>query len=221
MPRLLALDTSSEACSIALLDGDVCNEHYVEAPREQMLRVLPMVDALLAEHALTLRNIDAIAFTRGPGSFTGLRIGMGVVQGLAFGADLPVIPVSTLAALAQTSAAQHGVGTHILSAIDARMDEVYWGWYQISVQGLVEAIGTEQLSAPEAVARGDGAAVRIGVGSGWQYRPRIADAGFATIDAALLPHAAAVLQLALPIWHAGGAVAVEQVQPVYLREKVV
>ncbi|MET0379124.1 MAG: tRNA (adenosine(37)-N6)-threonylcarbamoyltransferase complex dimerization subunit type 1 TsaB [Spongiibacteraceae bacterium] len=221
MPRLLALDSSTEACSVALLDGDVVIERYVEAPREHMLRLLPMVDELLAERGLTLRDLDAIAFARGPGSFTGLRICIGVVQGLAFGAQLPVIPVSTLAALAQTGAHRVPAGTHILSAIDARMDEVYWGWFEKQADGLVRSINDEQLTAPEQVHSQSDAVHRIGVGSGWCYRPRLGDAGLATIDATVLPRASAVIALALSIWSAGGAVDVEQALPVYLRDKVV
>lgn len=221
MPRLLALDSSTEACSVALLDGDVVSERYVEAPREHMLRLLPMVDELLAERGLTLRDLDAIAFAQGPGSFTGLRICLGVVQGLAFGAQLPVIPVSTLAALAQTGALAAPVGTHILSAIDARMDEVYWGWFEKRADGLVRALNEEQLSAPEQVRAHSDAAHAIGVGSGWNYRPRLDATGVDTIDAAVLPRASALITLAVPVWNAGAAVDVEQALPVYLRDKVV
>ena len=226
MPRLLALDSSTEACSAALIDGDILCQRYVEAPREHMARLLPMVDELLVERGCALRDLDAIAFARGPGSFTGLRICMGIVQGLAFGANLPVIPVSTLAALAQTWIAAQpqasicSPGTRILSAIDARMDEVYWGWFGVDAAGLVESLGGESLSAPENV-EVDGANVRIGVGSGWRYRPRISDAGFAVVDQTVLPSAAAVAQLASSIWLRGGAVHVEQATPVYLRDKVV
>jgi len=224
MPRLLALDSSTEACSVALIDGDVLCERYIEAPREHMLRLLPMVDEVLAERGLTLRDLDAIAFARGPGSFTGLRICLGLVQGLAFGAQLPVIPVSTLAALAQT-VAQQQPGASILSAIDARMDEVYWGLFRVNGAGLVEAVGDEHLSAPEQVVCPDAGSACVGVGSGWQYRPRIRDDGFTRIYENALPSARAVAQLAMPLWLAGAAIAIdtdlEQALPVYLRDKVV
>lgn len=226
MPRLLALDSSTEACSVALLDNDVLIERYVEAPREHMLRLLPMVDELLAERSLALREIDAIAFARGPGSFTGLRVCLGVVQGLAFGANLPVIPVSTLATLAQSTAAAVPAGARILSAIDARMDEVYWAWFERRVDGLVYAVGEEQLCAPERVevdfaARGEHSDMKFGVGSGWQYRPRLSDNGFVSVDVTRLPRATDIIRLALPVWLAGAAVDVEQAMPVYLRDKVV
>lgn len=226
MPRLLALDSSTEACSVALLDGDVLLERYVEAPREHMLRLLPMVDELLAERQLTLRDIDAIAFARGPGSFTGLRICLGVVQGLAFGANLPVIPISTLAVLAQGAAAAVPAGARILSAIDARMDEVYWAWFERRADGLVTVLCEEQLSAPERVdvdlaGADESRAMKFGAGSGWQYHPRICDAGFSAIDVTRLPRASDILRLALPVWLAGEAVDVEQAVPVYLRDKVV
>jgi tRNA threonylcarbamoyladenosine biosynthesis protein TsaB len=221
MLRLLALDASTEACSVALLDGDTLRELHVEAPREHMLRLLPMVDELLAQSSLALRDLDAIAFARGPGSFTGLRICLGVVQGLAFGAGLPVIPVSTLAALAQTRADGESEGTQILAAIDARMDEVYWCAYRVGASGLVEPLGDEYLGAPEAVESPAGSDRRIGAGTGWQYRSRIRGEGFAVIDDRALPTASAILRLARPVWLAGSAVGVEDVVPVYLRDKVV
>jgi tRNA threonylcarbamoyladenosine biosynthesis protein TsaB len=218
MPTLLALDTSTEACSVALLRNDAVSERYVEAPREHMLRLLPMVDELLAEQQLTLHDLDGIVFTRGPGSFTGLRITLGVVQGLAFGANLPVLPLSTLAVLAQTAAAS--AGRFILSAIDARMDEVYCAWFEVGGDGLVRACSEERVCAPEAVLSIETAGPWLGVGSGWNYAARLPTVGRGDIVAAALPRAAAALRLALPRWQAGERHAVEQVAPVYLRDNV-
>lgn len=218
MPTLLALDTSTEACSVALLRNDTISERYIEAPREHMLRLLPMVDELLVEQQLQLRDLDGIVFTRGPGSFTGLRITLGVVQGLAFGANLPVLPLSTLAVLAQV--AQAPAGRLILSAIDARMDEVYCAWFQVGDDGLVRACSEERVCAPEAVASMATGEPWLGVGSGWNYAARLPTAGRGDIVAAALPRAAAALRLALPRWLAGERYAVEQVAPVYLRDDV-
>jgi tRNA threonylcarbamoyladenosine biosynthesis protein TsaB len=223
MPRLLAIDTSTDACSVAYCDGVNTVENFVEAPREHMLRLLPMVDELLHSQGVALRDLDAIAFGRGPGSFTGLRICLGAVQGLAFGAELPVIAISTLAALAQTALTRvvMSPGSRILSAIDARMDEVYWGWFQLGDDGLVESLGAEQVSAPEAVALlPESAAQCYGFGSGWNYRARLPQGAFAAIDSAVLPRAAAVARLALPQWRAGNVLTAEQALPVYLRDNV-
>lgn len=220
MPRLLAIDTSTDACSVALsLDGVVV-ERYAEAPREHMLRLLPMIDELLASQAVALGDLDAIAFGRGPGSFTGLRICLGVVQGLAFGADLPVIPVSTLAALAQGAAAGLPAGSHLLASLDARMDEIYWGWFRVTAEGRVEAVGGEHVSPPEAVAAPAVVGDWHGVGSGWRYRARIPLANATSIDAAVLPRAAAIARLALPLLARGETLAAEQALPVYLRDNV-
>jgi tRNA threonylcarbamoyladenosine biosynthesis protein TsaB len=220
MPTLLALDTSTEACSVALLRNDAISERYIEAPREHMLRLLPMVDELLTEQQLQLRDLDGIVFTRGPGSFTGLRITLGVVQGLAFGANLPVLPVSTLAVLAQTAATTALAGRFILSAIDARMDEVYCAWFEVGSDGLVRACSEERVCAPEAVSLIPTDAPWLGVGSGWNYIARLPAAGRGDIVADALPRAAAALRLALPRWQAGERHAVEQVAPVYLRDDV-
>jgi tRNA threonylcarbamoyladenosine biosynthesis protein TsaB len=227
MPRLLAIDTSTEACSVALLDDAGISERFVDAPREHVQRLLPMVDDLLAENHIALRDIDAIAFGCGPGSFTGLRICLGVVQGLAYGANLPVIPVSTLAALAQSAVDNAMVaGTYIVSAIDARMDEIYCGWYRLGADGLVVAVAdpeaaNERVCAPEAITMLDiGAANAIGVGSGWRHIARIPLQSITDIRVAQLPHAAAVAALALPRWLAGAHLTAEQAQPVYLRNDV-
>jgi tRNA threonylcarbamoyladenosine biosynthesis protein TsaB len=230
MPILLALDTSTEACSVALFDGpafegpafdrQTIDERYIEAPREHMLRLLPMVDEVLAARQLTPRDLDGIVFTRGPGSFTGLRITVGVVQGLAFGANLPVLPVSTLAALAQTMATPELAGSFIFSAIDARMDEVYCAWFEVDADGLVVARSEECVCAPEAVPVIDTSKICYGVGSGWNYAARLPVVNCRSIDAAALPRASAALHLGLPRWFAGERVAVADALPVYLRNDV-
>jgi tRNA threonylcarbamoyladenosine biosynthesis protein TsaB len=222
MPRLLAIDTSTEACSVALLTPERTLERFLDAPREHVQRLLPMVDEVLTENHIALRDLDAIAFGRGPGSFTGLRICLGVVQGLAFGADLPVIPVSTLAALAQSAVdASVAPGTYLCSAIDARMDEIYCGWFRLGDAGLVVAVNEECVCAPELMPEFDtGAAPCIGVGSGWRYAERMRVQSIADIRVTQLPHAAAIAALALPLWESGAHMSADAAQPTYLRNDV-
>ena len=126
---LLALDTATEACSVALLRGGEKTHLAQFAQREHTKHILPMVDEILAQAGITLHQVDALVFGRGPGSFTGVRIGAGIAQGLAFGADLPVIPVSNLVAMAQTAYVQYQA-ENVLTAIDARMNEVYFAQWQ-------------------------------------------------------------------------------------------
>ena len=123
--KLLALDTATEACSAALyIDGEIKQEYQL-APREHTRLILAMVESLLVEAGITIKQLDALAFGRGPGSFTGVRIATGAVQGMAYGADLPVVPVSTLASIAQSVHDEHQAES-VLTAIDARMQAVYW-----------------------------------------------------------------------------------------------
>lgn len=129
MSTLLALDTATEACSVALLHDGKVTSHYEVIPRLHAQKLLPMIQQLLADAGTTLQAVDAIAFGRGPGAFTGVRIAIGVVQGLAFALERPVLPVSDLAVLAQRAYREHGV-SQVAAAIDARMDEVYWGCYR-------------------------------------------------------------------------------------------
>ncbi len=128
MAKILAVDTSTEACSAALLLGEKIDERFEIAPRRHTSLILPMVEDLLNEQSMRLTDLDAIAFGQGPGSFMGLRIAVGVAQGLAFGANLPVVPVSSLQALAQAAYWKTSCKT-ILAGWDARMQAIYWGAY--------------------------------------------------------------------------------------------
>ena len=227
--NLLSLDTSTEACSAALSMGGRITERYELAPRRHAELILPMVDGLLREAGVTLRDLDALAFGRGPGAFTGVRIAAGVIQGLAFGAEKPVVPVSSLAALAQGVASGRPAHTLIMSAFDARMGEVYWGVYRVGEDGLVSLIGDEQVAKPGDVLIPVGSELKlrppmICVGSGWQsyesaLRARCGNRNIEII-ADRYPHARDVLALAQRDFAAGLAVQAEDAQPVYIRNKV-
>jgi tRNA threonylcarbamoyladenosine biosynthesis protein TsaB len=216
---LLALDTATEACSAALaIDGDI-RERFEIAPQRHGELILPMVDALLAEAGITLAQIDALAFGRGPGAFTGVRIAVSVAQGIAFGADLPVVPVSSLAALAQ------GCGRErVLVAVDARLDEVYWGMYTRTAAGLMALQGEERVVPPGQVPVPQSGGW-FGAGSGWTtYETELVRRCGDHIvghDGARLPHAREVARLGLAAYQAGAAVSAEQALPVYLRDDVV
>ena len=219
--KILALDTATEACSAALLcDGSVYERHEI-APRRHAELILPMVDAVLAQAGLGLNDLDAIAFGRGPGAFTGVRIAAGVTQGLALGADLPVIPVSSLAALAQPAL---GKATIVLPAIDARMGEVYWTAYEPGQDGLVSALVEEQVTPPDALQVPSTAQI-FGVGSGWgTYRERlerVLPGQVSGTDPERFPLAQDMLPLAVREYQHKRYVAADQALPVYLRDKVV
>ncbi len=215
--KLLALDTSTESCSVALaLDGAITER--VEHERRHGERLLFMVQELLGESGMALTQLDAIAFGRGPGSFTSLRIGAGVVQGLAFGADLPVVPISSLAVLAQGAEAPN-----VLAAMDARMQQVYWGMYVRASDGLVALTGTESVVDPAVVPVPEGQGW-VGVGSGWdQYaallRQRIGG-GVSDVRQNCYPQARNVVALATAAFSRGESVAPDLALPLYIRDDV-
>jgi tRNA threonylcarbamoyladenosine biosynthesis protein TsaB len=226
--NVLSLDTSTESCSAALSVGGQITDRYELAPRRHAELILPMVDALLREAGISLRDLDALAFGRGPGAFTGVRIATGVIQGLAFGAEKPVVPVSSLATLAQGVAGGRPAGTLIMSAFDARMGEVYWGVYRIGEDSLVTLVGEEEVAKPGEVLIPRGADPKagpllIGVGSGWQTHEsalRARCGGEIELIRDRYPHARDILPLAARDFAAGLAVTAENAQPVYLRNKV-
>ncbi len=227
MTRILAIDTSGAACSVALMQEQVIDQRFELAPRDHTRLILPMVDDLLQQHALELSQLDAIAFGRGPGSFTGLRISAAVVQGLAFGAGLPVLGVSSLAAMAQAMYEQFAAdtGTLALVCMDARMGEVYFGCYNRSGDG-VALCGDEQLLRPadlqlSPVLAGGKTATLLG--SGWQYGeliPGFSSSGLAPPMLEALPQARYIAQLGKLLWQRGEVISADQVEPVYLREQV-
>ncbi|TBU96436.1 tRNA (adenosine(37)-N6)-threonylcarbamoyltransferase complex dimerization subunit type 1 TsaB [Phytopseudomonas dryadis] len=219
MTTLLALDTATEACSVALLHDGKVSSHYEVIPRLHAQRLLPMIKALLEQAGVPLSALDAIAFGRGPGAFTGVRIAIGVVQGLAFALDRPVLPVSNLAVLAQRALREHGA-SQVAAAIDARMDELYWGCYRAE-QGEMRLAGVEAVLAPERAALPhDASGDWFAAGTGWgSFASRIA-VPVSGQDGAMLPHAEDLLSLARFAWARGEALVADLAQPVYLRDQV-
>ncbi|MCB5301032.1 tRNA (adenosine(37)-N6)-threonylcarbamoyltransferase complex dimerization subunit type 1 TsaB [Yersinia bercovieri] len=221
--RILAIDTATEACSVALWNNGEVQALFELCPREHTQRILPLVQQVLAESGLSLGQLDALAFGRGPGSFTGVRIGIGIGQGLALGADLPMIGVSTLQTMAQ-GAFRLTAASRVLAAIDARMGEVYWGEFERNAAGDWLGEATEAVMTPEqTLARAQMLSGRWAtVGTGWQTYPELISGSNVqlTDGQMLLPQAEDMLPLALSLWANGQAVSVENAEPVYLRNEV-
>lgn len=220
--RLLALETSAETCSAALFLDGALTQYLEPQPRRHGELILAMLDGLLARAGIGLRDLDAVAFGRGPGSFTGVRIAVAVAQGVAFGAGLPTVPVSTLAALAQGEYRRSG-RRRLLAALDARMGEVYWGAFEIGPDGLAQPRGAESVRPPAEVPIPPGAGWR-GVGTGWgAWREPLAARVGAGLEA-LVPEAVCEAQdiavLAAAEALAGRLVAPALARPVYLRDRV-
>lgn len=220
--RILAIDTSGEACSAALLTETGPRQRLALEPRRHADLILGMVAALMEEAGLKLRELDALAFGRGPGSFTGVRIATAVVQGLAFGADLPVVSVSTLAGLAQGQHRRQGA-RQCLAALDARMGEVYWGRYSLDGQGLMRLVGEEAVTTPAGAELPEDAGWQ-GAGSGWEtYGDRLRQRlgpRIGIIDPTAICESQDLVLLAAADFAAGLALPPEQALPVYLRDKV-
>lgn len=211
---LLALETSTDPASCALwCDGEVI-ETVCAGARPSSETLLPAVGALLADAGLTLGELDAVAFGAGPGSFTGLRIACGVAQGIAFGLDVPVVPVNTLAAIAEACGE-----TQVMAVLDARMQEVYFGCFRRHGDDRLEAVGEIGVAAPEAVPAP--AAGWTIAGNALTAYPRLAErlAGHRQ-HPQILPTAAAVAVLGARQFAAGGAIAPDAAAPLYVRDKV-
>jgi tRNA threonylcarbamoyladenosine biosynthesis protein TsaB len=221
MSIILSIETSSELASCALLRGDTVTSRVSSGVRTHSQSVLPMIQELLAEAGIALKDCDAIAFGAGPGSFTGVRTACGVAQGLAFGANLPVVPVVTLDAMALACRQQHGA-SDVLAVLDARMGEVYWAQYRFEADGASNSaphaepivVLVPALSAPDGV-RPQGEPVACGNGLS-AYAEAFPAGGFATV----MPHAEQIAQLASIAFAAGKTVTPAEAQPLYLRNKI-
>jgi tRNA threonylcarbamoyladenosine biosynthesis protein TsaB len=237
--RILAIDTATENCSAALLiDGRLSTrERLLEHGHAEL--ILPMADELLAEAGVSLRSLSAIAFGRGPGAFTGVRLAASVAQGLAFGAGLPVVPVSDLQALAQRALETDAAIFRVLACTDARMGEVYWGCFERGAADLAALVGEEHVGKPESVSLPDAwtrqahadamgsvsgppGVTLCGVGSGFTAYPqlRAAIAGSGRVLEGVFPRACEIARLAAPEAAAARALPAEQALPVYLRDDV-
>ena len=215
--RILAIDCSTEWLSVAASDESACIERREHAGQLHSQRVLPLVDELLQERGWTLQALDGIAFGAGPGSFTGVRIACGVVQGLALGASLPVVPVATLEALAQTAFTRHGV-TRVFACLDARMREVYIAAYAREA-GTWSNLQPPEVRKPDDVTLPSGA--WFGAGEGLQAYPELATSlRLAGHDATIAPSARAIAELAMPRLAAGQGVDAAHALPLYVRHRV-
>ena len=218
--KLLAFDTSTEACSAALGLGDATLQREELAPRRHAELILPMVDSLLQEAGLRLKDLDALAFGRGPGAFTGVRLAAGIAQGLALGAGLPVVPVSSLAALAQGAPRQADA---LLATMDARMGEIYWGLFEPANGGVARLATGERVSKPDAVTLPAGRSF-FALGSGWEtYEGLLAERFKGRVTGAApanRPQARDLLPLARAELERGQGLPPEQALPVYLRNEV-
>lgn len=219
--KLLAIETATEMCSVALMCDDLVLERSELAPRRHAELVLPMADALLAEAGVAKKDLDAIAVGRGPGAFTGVRLAVSLAQGLAVALDIPVVPVSSLAALAMQAPAQDAAA---LAVMDARMGEVYAACFRRDEAGRVIALNEECVCLPQDVPVPVGHADWQVIGSGWNV---YADALRALLpqpprwaEGERYPLASDVARLAGPDYLAGKGLPAEQALPVYLRDKV-
>lgn len=218
--NLLAIETATESCSAALYAGERLLQRSELAPRRHAERLLPMCDELLAEAGLRRADLDAVAVGCGPGAFTGVRLAVSAAQGIALALDLPVVPVSSLAALALQAPDNDA---DVLAVIDARMSEIYAGTFRRDDDGLVVATGAESVGTAAALSLPSAPAWNV-IGSGWgSYGGTLAarlPAPPAWADGARYPQAGDVARLAVPLARAGRGVAPEHALPVYLRDKV-
>jgi len=226
--NLLAIDASTEACSVALTLNGKIHSRFEICPQSHSMLLLPMVDEVLKEAGCQLANLDGLVFGQGPGSFTGVRIGIGVAQGLAFAANLPLVGISTLQTMAQVAFEQHQQ-TQVISAIDARMSEVYTGFYQLDGLKIMQPLIAESVMTPELLSEHfrtllaeQNITQAYGVGTGWQaYEEKLSGLKVNKGEPSILfPKAEAMLIISLAKFEAGETVTAENAQPVYVRDTV-
>lgn len=221
MQTILAIETSTELASAALLRNGQVIIRESAGVQTHSLSILPMVQSLLAEAGMSLAQCDALAFGVGPGSFTGVRTACGIVQGMAFGVDLPVLPVVTLEAMAEACRDLHACD-EVLAVLDARMGEVYWAQYRFC-NNVWQAVVGPTLSTPSQVLpMNTESNVLQACGNGLSAYPDAFSAApyAATALPAVMPHARQIAQLGSVAFMQGGGLSAIEAQPLYLRNKV-
>jgi tRNA threonylcarbamoyladenosine biosynthesis protein TsaB len=221
--KILALDTATEACSVALVHGTRLWTRELELQRGHSERILGMIEEVLSAGELTLAGLDGLAFGRGPGGFTGVRLAASIAQGLAFAAGLPVVPVSDLRAIAQRVLFEVESAASVLVASDARMHEVYWAWYRRGLDGWAEALTPEAVGSPDRVQLAEAATPRIGAGRGFRAYPQLEHRLSAALEGVrddLLPRAEEMARIGAVELAAGRGVSPEEAVPQYLRDEV-
>lgn len=219
--KILAIETATAGCSVALQCNADTLERFEVAPQRHAELILPMIDSLLSAAGIGLKQLDAIAVGQGPGSFMGVRIAAGVAQGLAFGADLPVIPVSTLQTLAQTTYRQF-FHQKVIAGWDARMQAIYWGVYSLGDHKLMTAIKSDALNAPSEVQFPEDPKDWFLAGNAWQaYRHQLTPmlTSFPGI-VDIYPQAGAMIDIAAVYYQEGKICSPTALEPVYLRDRV-
>ena len=216
--NMLTIDTATEACSVALQYNGKVYTRYEVCPQQHSQKILTMVDEVMQEAGAKMKSLDVLGFGRGPGSFTGVRIATGIIQGLALGAKLPVVGVSTLHAMAQQVISSQSAD-NVAVAIDARMSEVYFARYQNS-NGIAELLGEEQVLPPEQAATQVTEQTSVFAGTGWQAYPALTEVQGEVVVSVTYPYARHMLPLVERAYEAGETMTAESITPVYLRDTV-
>lgn len=222
-PTILSFDTATEACSVALRVDEKIFSRFEIAPRQHASLLLPLIQSLLNEAKITLQEINAIAFGFGPGSFMGVRLATGMAQGLAFGLQIPVIPISTLQIIAQTAHEKSGE-QKILAGWDARMHAIYWGFYAANDQGLMQPQQPDALSAPASIDTNPFSTVRfMTAGNAWSVYENELPTVFLQQNKLndIYPEASHMLAIAVSKYLSGDVFSPEKVEPQYIRHHVV
>lgn len=218
--NILVIDTATEACSVAVQKTDDVFSQFEVCPQQHSKKILPMIDEVLVEAGLTFSDIDVLGVAQGPGSFTGVRIAMGMIQGLAFAAQKPIVGLSTLQAMAQETYEDTGA-CRVISAIDARMSEVYVGEFRVDSNGLMALVGEQQVLPPETVISQylDSGEAFGYAGTGWIAYEQLAEKTSGT-PLIHYPKARYMLPQAAKLIQATSFMSASNIEPVYLRDKV-
>lgn len=221
--NILVIDTATEACSAAILKGSETYHHFEVCPQQQSQRILPMISDLCQQANIKIQQVEAIGFGHGPGSFTGVRIAIGTVQGLALGLNIPVVGVSTLAAMAQQAILESENVSEVLVAIDARMGEVYFGHYRrcSSKPAEVELVSVESVMSPTVAAEyATNFPLAAKAGTGWQAYPDLQSVICNLEPSIILPNAHFMIQETIAKLEKQQVDSADTATPVYLRDTV-